>query len=212
MLARYHAVDGWPGDTKVANRLWAYAETHTPGTDVAAYTQAIMDLGATVCMRSRPACEACPLSAACVAYGHGEQTRYPGRKPKKDKPLKQASMLLLRAGDAVYLERRPASGIWGGLWGLPEIENADDLDEWCSEKLGCKPEDVERWDTVRHSFTHFDLDIVPIAVRVTNESRRVADDDNRIWYVPGAAKKLGLAAPVAGLIERLTEDRDSDLN
>ena len=131
--------------------------------------------------------------------------RYPGRKPKKEKPLKRASMLLLQSGDAVYLERRPASGIWGGLWGLPEIEDAGDLDEWCSQKLGCKPETVERWETVRHSFTHFDLDILPIAVRVTNDSRRVADDDNRIWYVPGASRNVGLAAPVAGLIGRLTD-------
>lgn len=204
VLARVHAVEGWPGKTKVANQLWEYAESHTPGDNVAEYTQAIMDLGATLCTRGKPKCGACPQAVHCQAHADGTETSFPGRKPRKSKPQKQVFMVLLQNERAVYLERRPASGIWGGLWGLPELENLSDLEEWCSRTTGCRPDSVERWDKVRHSFTHFDLDIDPIAVRVADGSRTVADNEDRIWYEPDAPRRVGLAAPVAGLLNRLS--------
>ena len=203
VLARFHAVPGWPGLTSVAQVLWSHAAQHTPAQDVAAYTQGIMDLGATVCTRSKPKCIECPLSSDCAAHQQGTETQFPGRREKKDKPLRRTQMILLHSSDAVYLERRPPSGIWGGLWSLPELAVKEDADSWCQEKQLAVPENLTQWQTVRHSFTHFDLDIEPIAVRIDKVSRTVADTDDKIWYTFQSPQEVGIAAPVTGLIEKL---------
>jgi A/G-specific adenine glycosylase len=203
VLARFHAIDGWPGKQVVAKALWQHADRHTPGTGVADYTQASMDLGATVCTRSTPQCSQCPLSTHCAARQMGRQTDFPGKKPRKAKPLKKTKMLLLHSDAAVFLERRPASGIWGGLWSLPELCDGEEATQWCSTKLNLPGALAISWATVRHSFTHFDLDIEPIAVRVDGVSRKVADSEDQIWYELDAPQKLGRAAPVAGLLDKL---------
>ena len=205
VLARYYAVDGWPGKTSVASRLWEHASGNTPSEDVAAYTQAMMDLGATVCTRTKPRCEACPLVEGCAAFAAGKQAAYPGKRPKKARPQRETTMLLVRHRDAVYLEQRPPAGIWGGLWSFPEAESVEDAVDWCRRELGAEPESVERWDTVSHGFTHFDLDILPVAVRIGRASRRVADDGNGTWYSLAEPVKLGLAAPVTILLQQLRE-------
>jgi A/G-specific adenine glycosylase len=203
VLARFHAVDGWPGNQAVAKKLWQFAEQHTPTKDVAAYTQAIMDLGATLCTRSKPRCSLCPVADDCVALRTGRQADFPGKKPKKAKPLKRTQMILLHSENSVLLQRRPPSGIWGGLWSLPELLQNEEASHWCSEKMNVPGAETIRWETIRHSFTHFDLDIEPIAVRVADVSRTVADSDEQIWYQLDAPPKLGLAAPVAGLLDKL---------
>jgi len=203
VLARFHAVPGWPGQTSVARVLWKHAAEHTPQQNVAAYTQAIMDLGATVCTRSKPDCNQCPLSNDCAAHNLGSELDYPGRRKAKPKPLKKTRMILLYSSDAIYLERRPPSGIWGGLWSLPELAAETAADTWCQEKLNTKPASLTQWQTVRHSFTHFDLDIVPIAVRIDKVSRTVADTEDKIWYEFQSPQVVGMAAPVTGLIEKL---------
>jgi A/G-specific adenine glycosylase len=203
VLARYHAVAGWPGKTAVSRTLWKHAEHHTPVKDVAAYTQAMMDLGATICTRTVPRCDACPLKERCEAHATGQQAEFPGRREKRAKPLKKTQMILVRGDNAVFLERRPPSGIWGGLWSFPEIEPQQDALAWCEETLKTSPVDIERWPTVRHSFTHYDLDIEPTAVRVEKLSRTVADSDDRVWYELHSPQQVGIAAPVAGLIEKL---------
>lgn len=203
VLARFHAVAGWPGNLSVANELWLHAERHTPNEAVADYTQAMMDLGATLCTRSRPDCARCPLSADCEAHAEGRETEFPGRKPKKAKPLRQTNMLLLHEDNAVLLERRPEAGIWGGLWSFPELADQQNAPDWCDERLGARPTELQHWDTVRHSFTHFDLDIDPIVVRLERGSRKVADSADQLWYQLDAPQKVGLAAPVAGLIAKL---------
>lgn len=203
VLARYHAVNGWPGKVSVANALWECAEQHTPRDSVANYTQAMMDLGATLCTRTKPDCIRCPLSGDCEAHAQGRETDFPGRKPKKAKPLRQTNMLLLQEEESVLLERRPAAGIWGGLWSFPELEDNEDASTWCCRRLGAKPAELQHWETVRHSFTHFDLDIDPIVVRLLRGSSKVADSADQLWYQLDAPQKVGLAAPVAGLLERL---------
>ncbi len=203
VLARYHVVDGWPGKTAVSRTLWEHAEQHTPTKGVAAYTQAMMDLGATICTRTGPRCGACPLAENCAAHAVGRETDFPGRREKKSKPLKKIQMVLVYAEDSVFLERRPPSGIWGGLWSFPEIDPLHDALSWCEETLNASPVDVEQWSTVRHSFTHYDLDIEPTAVRVEKLSRTVADSDDHIWYEFAAPLQVGIAAPVAVLIEKL---------
>lgn len=202
VLARHEAIAGWPGKTAIANELWAIAEKYTPDHRVGAYTQAIMDLGATLCTRSKPACELCPVADDCQAYATASIDDYPGRKPKKDKPLKRTTMVLAVEGDALYLERRPPSGIWGGLWSLPEIADGA-VDEWCQRVLADDGVDMEEWGPLRHSFSHYDLDIHPVVVRVAQTSRKVADGDGHTWHKLNARLPGGIATPVQKLIDEL---------
>ena len=203
VLARYHAIDGWPGSSSVARELWEAAEMHTPVSDVAPYTQAIMDLGATVCTRTRPACSACPLSGDCLAHRHGRIADFPGQRLRKAKPLRRTHMVLAWCKDNVYLERRPPSGIWGGLWSLPEFERDDDLSDWVRRRLNAKAVKVERWTLLRHSFSHYDLDIQPVAVLVEGVSRTLADSDDSVWHDYTANAPFGVAAPVRKLLDQL---------
>ena len=200
VLARHAAVDGWPGTTAVARKLWELAERHTPSERAGDYTQAIMDLGALLCTRSGPDCGACPVSEDCAARASGDIARYPGRRPTREKPLRKTTMLLAVTDGALYLERRPASGIWGGLWSLPET---DDIEAWCEDNLDAAGLETEAWDTLRHSFSHYDLDIMPVVVRVESPSSKVADDADVIWHRLDESPPGGIAAPVSKLIETL---------
>ncbi len=202
VLARHEAIEGWPGKTAVARRLWEVAEDNTPQKDVAAYAQAIMDLGATLCTRSNPACELCPVAADCAAQKLGTVTMFPGRKPKKDKPLRATTMVIAKHDGHVYLERRPESGIWGGLWSLPEIDG-DDAASWCRERLAKDIDDVESWGLLLHSFCHYDLDIRPIVVRVAAPLSKVADNTDATWHRLDNELPGGMAAPVNKLLEKL---------
>jgi len=204
VLARHEAVEGWPGTTSVAKTLWEIAERHTPADRTAAYTQAIMDLGATLCTRSKPACERCPVATDCTAHSSGSVTEFPGRKPKKEKPLRATTMVIARYDGHVYLERRPESGIWGGLWSLPEMQG-DAVDDWCRDMLASSANDIEPWQLLRHSFSHYDLDIQPIVVRVDPPLSKVADSGDAAWHRIGDEPPGGMAAPVHKLIERLKD-------
>ena len=200
VLARHAAIEGWPGKTAVANRLWELAEERTPHERVDNYTQAIMDLGATLCTRSRPACGICPVSDDCAGLELGNVTGFPGKKPKKDKPLKTTTMVIAMNGNAVYLERRPASGIWGGLWSLPEV---DDVADWCARVLEHETGETEPWGVLRHSFSHYDLDIQPVVVRGIACTGKVADHDGATWHRLDDEPPGGIAAPVEKLLEKV---------
>jgi len=200
VLARHAAVEGWPGKAEVVDRLWSLAEENTPINRVADYTQAIMDLGATLCTRSKPRCDSCPVAVDCLARQTDTIDQYPGRKPKKNKPLRATTMVLAVNDGAVFLERRPPAGIWGGLWSLPEV---DDVDDWCLQVLHSSPTDAELRETLRHSFSHFDLDIRPVVVRVDAVSRKVADSSDATWYSLNDDPPGGIAAPVQKLINSL---------
>ena len=203
VLARFHAIGGWPGETTVLKKLWALADEHTPQQEVAEYTQAIMDLGATVCTRSKPRCDFCPIGNECAAFELHAVNDYPGKKTRKEKPLRQTCMVLAHINGAVYLERRPTKGIWGGLWSLPELGAEKDVDEWCERELNARPEQLDHWNTMRHSFTHYDLDIKPIAVRLSKHSSTVRDTEDSIWYEIGSPPPGGIATPVNKLIQSL---------
>lgn len=201
VLARYQAQDGYPGEPKVAQRLWDAAEHFTPQERVNHYTQAMMDLGATLCTRTRPSCLLCPLREGCRAHQLGRETDYPESKPRKELPQKRTLMPLLASRDgAILLYRRPASGLWGGLWSLPELEDLAALDPLAARhalELG----ERRALPGLTHTFSHFQLAIEPWLIRVEQASPVMAEAD-WLWYNLATPPRLGLAAPVKKLLKR----------
>ncbi len=206
VLARYHAVRGWTGQSRVQNELWAYAERHTPSRQIADYTQAIMDLGAMVCTRSRPCCGECPLADDCEAF-HGLLTdELPTPKPRKTLPVKATRLLVLFDGDhRVMLEKRPPSGIWGGLWSLPEMPLGDDVAAHCRRRWQFKVAAVQESEGFRHTFSHFHLDILPCRAQVLNPGQCVMEDERLVWYNIDQPGRLGLATPVITILQNFNE-------
>ncbi|MDI5983995.1 A/G-specific adenine glycosylase [Halomonas sp. M4R5S39] len=199
-LTRLHAVAGWPGRPAVERRLWALAEYYTPHARLADYTQAMMDLGATLCRRGRPDCERCPFDDVCVARARGEERRFPESKPKRALPTRTTVMLLLRdERDRVLLEQRPSSGLWGGLWSLPQFDDDASLRAWLDAHAPAA-ELESGWTPFTHVFSHFRLEITPQPARIgaldsVGEARR--------WYDPREPDSIGLAAPVKSLLTSL---------
>ncbi|PKM23262.1 MAG: A/G-specific adenine glycosylase [Gammaproteobacteria bacterium HGW-Gammaproteobacteria-14] len=203
VLARFHAIDGWPGETVVANQLWAVAEKYTPNTRLRDYTQVMMDLGATVCTRSKPRCEQCPLHKHCAAFSRNEVARFPGKKASKKTPVRETLMLLLDNGNGeILLEQRPPSGIWGGLWCPPQIENPDALKDALAQR-GLKGSKADKLPAFRHTFSHFHLDIQPLRITVKQHSKTIAETVPQRWVSSRNPGTLGLAAPIKKLLASL---------
>jgi A/G-specific adenine glycosylase len=204
VLARYHAIDGWPGQLDVANQLWEIAETYTPKSRANHYTQAMMDMGATLCTRSKPRCAECPLQAGCLAFATGTPSNYPGKKPKKDLPEKAVQLVMLRnpAGD-LLLQQRPAQGIWGGLWSFPELTIDADVREFAEDRFG-QVGAVEMWNSYRHTFSHYHLDITPVLVQLA-KTPQVIGEAAIHWFNPHQPSTLGLAAPVKKLLDKIAQ-------
>lgn len=202
VLARHREITGWPGQTVVQRQLWDIAEHYTPRWRCADYSQAIMDLGATLCSRSQPRCGDCPVQSDCSAYRHGTQANYPGRKPKKVLPVRQSIMLMaLNCEGEIYLEQRPANGIWGGLWCFPELDNLTKASQHCLDLWSLEPEHISLITGFRHTFSHYHLDIQPLIVRLPASPRAVMASDRQLWYNREQPPRVGLAAPVARLLE-----------
>ena len=209
VLTRLEAIEGWPGAREIEKRLWALAEAWTPTERVADYTQAIMDLGATVCTPKRPLCERCPLADRCVARIEGRVDRIPTPRPKRTLPERETRMVLLQDPiGRVLLSRRPAPGIWGGLWCFPELEVEADPVDAVSALLQLPGDDVPKltaWGTVRHTFTHYRLTITPLYGMLPRAADNVRDE-GRDWFAPAETAHVGLAAPVKRLLEVLGAD------
>ncbi|WP_455209432.1 A/G-specific adenine glycosylase [Kaarinaea lacus] len=204
VLARYFLVDGWPGNTKTANQLWQRAEQLTPAKDVAKYNQAMMDIGNGICTRSKPYCSVCPVRDGCQAYGAQRQEEFPGRKPKKILPVRETQMVMLcNVKNEILLQRRPPTGIWGGLLAFPEVPLEQAIDQWCETQLGIKISQPVIWPGVRHTFSHFHLDITPVVVNALSTPNRIMDQADWVWYKGESEKLGGLAAPVKRLISEL---------
>jgi A/G-specific adenine glycosylase len=200
VLARYCGVEGFPGEPATSRALWALSDAYTPYDRVGDYTQAIMDLGATVCVPRGPACVRCPLSDDCAARLSGRQHELPAPRPRRARRTKTTFMLLaIRAGGHVLLEQRPPHGIWGGLWGLPEFPSADAAREWSMRALQIRAAAAQPLGTLRHSFTHFDLQIEPIRIECEGASG-VMESARYVWYDPAAPQRVGIAAPIRTLI------------
>lgn len=202
VLTRFYAIEGWPGKKAIENQLWELAEALTPDENLTDYTQAIMDLGATVCAR-KSNCSACPMTDVCQAYALDQVSLYPTPKARKTLPVKQTNMLILKNNKGeVLLQQRPPSGIWGGLWSLPEYENNDvqALKNWCQQQLGFEINDYDIQSELRHTFSHFHLDITPIICQVKSPANHVMEAANRVWYNTQQPKSLGLPAPVVKIL------------
>lgn len=209
VLARYHAM-GAPLNTQVAaGKLWELAQRHTPYTRIADYTQAIMDLGATVCTRANPDCAQCPVRVGCKARKLGTPQNFPVIAKRKTLPVKKVNMLLIRdTRNRVLLVKRPPVGLWGGLWGLPECTQKN-VRAWCQTRLGLDIRTQKIWPAFRHSFSHFHLDITPIPARATGHDERVMENSDSVWYNVARPDARGLAAPVQKLLQRLGESEFS---
>jgi A/G-specific adenine glycosylase len=197
-------VDGWPGQAAVARQLWDLAEYHTPRERVAEYNQAMMDLGATVCTRSNPDCDTCPLQERCLAHGRGEVSAYPAPRPQRRLPVRKTCFLMIHDGaGSLLLERRPPQGIWGGLWSFPECGRARETVSWCRERLGLQVTETRRFPVFRHTFSHFHLDIQPLELVAENPTVSVMEGDRLVWYKLTNPDPRGISAPVARLIAEL---------
>ena len=221
VLARVFGIAGDPSAAPMLAQFWRQAEKCTPALRVGAYTQAIMDLGATLCTRSRPACTLCPMTGECVAARDGRQAELPGRKARRARRSRENVLLIAETqvatagaagaagaalgnanGRAILLERRPSPGIWGGLWSPPQFDDADAALAWCAREFGGPLASLPALPAIDHAFTHFDLRLVPLHV-VCAEPTRIAEGETRLWYRLEAPPRVGLPQPIRALFERL---------
>lgn len=203
-LARFHGIGGWPGGSAVEKAMWALAENHLPETRLADYTQAIMDFGATLCTRHDPACMLCPLQDDCVARREGRVEQLPEAKPGKSLPERRTLMLLVHdAGDRILLARRPAKGVWSGLWSLPEAESHDEARYFLSRHAPAAFDAGEALPLIEHVFSHYRLHIEPLRWRVADTAAETGDNDELRWQPRDRLHELGLPAPVKKLLGNL---------
>lgn len=205
VLARHFAVPGWYGNTPVAQKLWAISMRETPKKNTHFYNQAIMDLGASLCTRSNPQCARCPLQKTCQAHQTDQITKFPGKKPKKVRPFKQIRLLIFSTADntALWLEKRPSKGIWGGLYSFPEYALEADLMTHCKAQWELSAPDIQTLLPFTHQFTHFSLEIHPVLIRCQEPLRTLAQA-NGLWYNLEHPLPGGIAAPVRKILEQLT--------
>jgi A/G-specific adenine glycosylase len=205
VLARVFGVEGFPGEKRVENAMWALAESLLPDAankdDVTAYTQGLMDLGATLCVRGKPDCARCPFASDCVAKVEGRQRELPAARPKKAVPTRKTWMLILQDGDSILLQKRPSMGIWGGLWSLPEAADEAALAE-VARDLGAD-EHLQRLAPLSHTFTHFKLDIEPRLGEARNAPRELMSAES-VWAPLAKIDAYGVPAPVRKLIDALS--------
>jgi len=199
VLARHEGIEGFPGATKVERRLWERAEALLPARDVATYTQALMDLGATVCLRARPRCELCPVARDCVARRDGRVAELPAPRPRKALPLRELTVLLIERKGEVLLERRPPTGIWSGLWSLPEVETGRDVAAHCRTRFQMKVAPQPPLPAIEHAFTHFRLRLHPQPCIVREGASR-AEEPGLLWLPLVDSAGAALPAPIKNLL------------
>lgn len=208
VLSRYHGVEGWPGKKKVEQELWALAECHTPTKLVRDYTQAIMDLGATLCIRRNPTCDVCPLSKNCFARKAKRQHDFPGSKPKKVIPSKETVFAIIEnAKGEVLLQQRPPSGIWGGLWCFPEFATDVEIADIIKKQYGVNIKKQTEYKHFKHTFSHFHLLIRPVHIKLEGRTNWVNDEAMSAWLHPAKNSSLGFPTPVVTILEDLNNKR-----
>jgi len=202
VLVRHRGIEGFPGSTKVEAQLWQVAETLLLAKDIETYTQGLMDLGATLCTRTRPNCAACPVAFDCVAFKEDRLTELPWPRPKKVLPHRALRVLIIERGGEILLERRPPMGIWGGLWSLPELPLDAEVRAAVKTRFAADVTVRDELPTIEHAFTHFALTLHPQRVSVRRWPTR-AEMPGTIWLAPTAARGAALPAPIKKLLRTL---------
>ncbi len=202
VLARHFLVEGWPSHPKIEKELWARAENLLPEQEMIAYTQGLMDLGATLCTRSKPKCDSCPLIDTCEAYNQQRVHQLPTPKPRKAIPEKHTTMLILMCGDEVMLEKRPPTGIWGGLWSFPEAENDNDVVDISYSRFGISIHAQHALPKLIHAFTHFKLHIQPQRLTVLTSCTKVSEVAY-LWINIDDAMGAAIPTPVRKILQSL---------
>ncbi len=210
VLCRFHGIETWPGEKKTENQLWELAEQHTPTKRNDAYTQAIMDLGATCCTRSKPTCERCPFIENCIAFKQGSQSTLPKSKPKKTIPQKETWIALIEHNEKILLEKRPPTGIWGSLYSLPEFDSNlsySEAQQAIESKFKIKLHLDEMHDSINHTFSHFKLEMKPLRLSISTQHpenlRQIKEDTQFHWYEKTQLHTIGLPAPIAKYLKSL---------
>jgi len=204
VLSRFYGVKGWSGESKVSKELWDLSTKSLPVDNFQVYTQGIMDLGATVCLPRNPNCSVCPIKARCYAYQNHLIDRIPRKKTKRKKRTESKCFLMIIFDEnKLYLERRKQKGIWGGLWSFPEIKLSDDPKVWCQKTFNNKIISVKSWKSFKHSFSHYNLYIHPIEIRMDGQSMKKANKSRTGSFHPEELTSLGLSSPVKGLVKQL---------
>ena len=201
VLARYFMVEGWYGVKKVENQLWHLSTQLTPKNNVTEFNQAMMDLGASLCSRSRFDCQACPLNSDCAAFNAGKVKEFPHSKPKKAVPKKSCHQLIIQHDEKVLMEKRPSSGIWGGLFGFFEFNEYSEMVLFLNQQ-GLKTE-LEELTPFTHVFSHFELTINPHVLNINNVPD-VVNDKQLVWYPLDQSIEVGLAAPTKKLVKQMS--------
>ncbi|MEM1243662.1 MAG: A/G-specific adenine glycosylase [Pseudomonadota bacterium] len=204
ILTRLFAIKAWPGQTAIEKNLWQYATNLLPKNRLDDYTQAQMDLGATICVRRKPLCGECPVNQYCQAYAKQVTDIIPAKKPRKSLVEKQTNLLILvDENNGLLLEKRPDFGIWGGLWSLPENQDISKINHVIKERFACELIKISLLPAFTHTFTHFKLLISPYLIRVKIAVNQVMDNMSLQWYHFNECKKLGLPTPIKNLLQRL---------
>ena len=202
VLARHAGVPGDPGSTATLNTLWEVAESRLPGKGIEGYTQGMMDLGASVCTVRRPACLACPVNVDCIARLENRIDELPGKRLRAVTRRKRIAMLVAISRGEVLLEKRPPSGIWGGLWSLPEA-NADEAPAMALQRdWGLAAAETQPLPPFSHAFTHFTLDVAPWRIRPASGAR-LARDKAAMWLPLTEVNGAALPSPVKKLLVSL---------
>ncbi len=203
ILCRYYRVQGWSGHTKTQKTLWSFAETITPEKRCDDFNQAMMDLGSSLCSRTKPQCQHCPLNNDCEAYLHQQLSEYPHAKPKKEMPVKTAYLLMLTTNKGeILLEKRPEQGIWGSLWSFPQCQTSSEIEQWLDKHRYVNTKKIFSPPEFRHTFSHFHLQITPVRIQVEVPSE-IMDDNHFIWFNRKKPLKLGMPTPITKLISQL---------
>lgn len=206
VLARFHGIETPIDEKNTENELWKLATAYTPQARVADYTQAIMDLGATLCTRGQPNCAACPLQKKCSAHARGIAVLLPRKKSARKIPVKTATFLILQKSDTILLHKRPPTGIWGGLWSLPEIPGAPELNsiaDYCRRNFKISATEYLEQPAFRHTFSHYHLDIHPVVIKITKMPLKIMEAEQQIWYNPAKPEPIGLPKPIQTIIRDL---------
>ena len=206
VLSRVFEIEGWYGQATIAKIFWDFADKHTPEQEVEIYTQAIMDFGATLCKRSKPLCEQCPIQTDCIAFQKQRTTELPTKKPKKKIPSKACQMVIIRNSEGhILLEQRPPAGIWGGLWCFPQFEIDDDIQTQIKKEHGIDIDLLTMGAKVKHTFSHYHLDIHTFEAQLKNNNglANQTADSNLLWLNNENEVTVGLPAPIKKLLAKI---------